>query len=460
MKLVKLSLVAALAAGAFSAANATPVEEAIKDIDVSGVLRYRYDTGRFGNRGYGFEDQRSSINDRQNHNYRAQLNFSGAIADNFKAFVQFDYSAKDGGYGPDSVSNTSNTLNVRQLYLTYTNEDVATSVIAGKQQLNTIWTDNGIDGLVGTGIKVVNNSIDGLTLAAFAVDSFNTDTEGDTLAGSKIFNGYVEKNSKNFPEGTKLNINPYAGNLYGAAAIGSYDIAGGQFNPQLWLSYLNDTGFFYALDVAYNTTIFDGVNWNIEGAYLGNSLDSKMKSKNTAIVTEYDGNGKSDVITGDEMMANGNLFALKGTVAVNGWDASLGGIYYGKKDKLTINTLEDQGNIGGLLAGEEIFYTDGSNLNGDIGRNIFGYVTAGYTFNEIVRVGADFVYGGTKTDPEAESTGGKKFEAVARVDYKYSPKLNFSAFYSYVNVDNNHKNEYDGRDGRKNTVRLQALYKF
>nr|ELR8893089.1 major outer membrane protein [Campylobacter coli] len=45
MKLVKLSLVAALAASAFSVANATPLEEAIKDIDVSGVLRYRYDTG-------------------------------------------------------------------------------------------------------------------------------------------------------------------------------------------------------------------------------------------------------------------------------------------------------------------------------------------------------------------------------------------------------------------------------
>ncbi|HEF3642351.1 TPA: major outer membrane protein [Campylobacter jejuni] len=453
MKLVKLSLVAALAAGAFSAANATPLEEAIKDIDVSGVLRYRYDTGKFGNRGYGFEDQRSSINDRQNHNYRAQLNFSGAIADNFKAFVQFNYGAKDGGYGSDSVSNTSNTLSVRQLYLTYTNEDVATSVIAGKQQLNFIWTDNGIDGLVGTGVKVVNNSIDGLTLAAFAVDSFNTDTEGDTLFSSKQFN-FVTKNAAGAPQdGTLLNFNPYAGNLYGAAAVGSYDIAGGQFNPQLWLSYLNDTGFFYALDLAYNTTIFDGINWTIKGTYLGNSLDSKIKSKDTIIATDYN-NGISDPITGEDAMANGNLFALKGSIELNGWDASLGGIYYGKKDKLTFNTLEDKGNLD--LAGEEIFYTDGSNLNGDVGRNIFGYVTAGYTFNETVRVGADFVYGGTKTQ---DNSGGKKLEAVARVDYKYSPKLNFSAFYSYVNVDNNTK-EYDGRDGRKNTVRLQALYKF
>ncbi|HEG8358629.1 TPA: major outer membrane protein [Campylobacter jejuni] len=438
MKLVKLSLVAALAAGAFSAANATPVEEAIKDIDVSGVLRYRYDTGSVkSDRRYGFEDARSSITSKQDHNFRAQLNFSGAIADNFKAFIQFDYSSQDGGYGADSISNTSDTLTVRQLYLTYTNEDVATSVIAGRQQLNFIWTDNGIDGLVGTGIKVVNNSIDGLTLAAFAVDSFNANNangswEHDTLLNSNKI--------------TRLTHNPYAHNMYGAAAIGSYDVAGGQFNPQLWLSYINETGFFYALNLAYNTTIFDGVNWSLEGAYLGNSLDNKMKD---ATFSFQGTNNITDAIS------NGNLFALKGTIDVNGWDASLGGIYYGKKDKLTINTLEDQGNIGSLLAGEEIFYTDGSNLNGDIGRNIFGYVTAGYTFNEAVRVGADFVYGGTKTgDIDA---GGKKLEAVARVDYKYSPKLNFSAFYSYVNVDSNDANV---KDGRKNTVRLQALYKF
>ncbi|WP_254410720.1 major outer membrane protein, partial [Campylobacter jejuni] len=174
MKLVKLSLVAALAAGAFSAANATPLEEAIKDIDVSGVLRYRYDTSNdWNNAGFG-----SGISGKQTHNYRAQINFSGAIADNFKAFVQFDYAAVDGGYNTGNQKNDQNSLTVRQLYLTYTNEDVATSVIAGKQQLNLIWTDNAIDGLVGTGIKVVNNSIDGLTLAAFAVDSYNTNEQG------------------------------------------------------------------------------------------------------------------------------------------------------------------------------------------------------------------------------------------------------------------------------------------
>ncbi|ELK8545628.1 TPA_asm: hypothetical protein GD752_04490 [Campylobacter jejuni] len=424
MKLVKLSLVAALAAGAFSAANATPLEEAIKDIDVSGVLRYRYETSNdWSNANFG-----SGISGKQDHKYRAQVNFSGAISDNFKAFVQFDYNSQDGGYGIDSISNTSDTLTVRQLYLTYTNEDVATSVIAGKQQLNTIWTDNGIDGLVGTGVKVVNNSIDGLTLAAFAMDSFNEKVP----ATADVANGTFNKGNVN-GDGDVSGALDWSKNIYGAAAIGSYDIAGGQFNPQLWLAYMNENAFLYALDAAYSTTIFDGINWSIEGAYLGNSVDNKLK---------------------DRLLdaANGNFFALRGTVEVNGWDASLGGLYYGKKDKATVTTIEDQGNIGSLLAGEEIFYTRGSNLNGDIGRNIFGYVTAGYTFNETVRVGADFVYGGTKTNIIGQ--GGKKLEAVARVDYKYSPKLNFSAFYSYVNVDT------DPESTHHDAVRLQALYKF
>ncbi|EAH4992303.1 group 1 major outer membrane porin protein PorA [Campylobacter jejuni] len=424
MKLVKLSLVAALAAGAFSAANATPLEEAIKDVDVSGVLRYRYDTGNFDK---NFVNNSNLNNSKQNHKYRAQVNFSAAIADNFKAFIQFDYNAADGGYGANGIKNDQKGLFVRQLYLTYTNEDVATSVIAGKQQLNTIWTDNGVDGLVGTGIKVVNNSIDGLTLAAFAVDSFMAKEQGADLLGKST----ISTTQKAAPfQADSL------GNLYGAAAVGSYDLAGGQFNPQLWLAYWDQVAFFYAVDAAYSTTIFDGINWTLEGAYLGNSLDSELN---------------------DKRHANGNLFALKGSIEVNGWDASLGGLYYGDKEKASTVVIEDQGNLGSLLAGEEIFYTTGSRLNGDTGRNIFGYVTGGYTFNETVRVGADFVYGGTKTEATNHLGGGKKLEAVARVDYKYSPKLNFSAFYSYVNLDQG-VNTNESAD--HSTVRLQALYKF
>lgn len=437
MKLVKLSLVAALAAGAFSVANATPLEEAIKDIDVSGVLRYRYRAGNIDDKDTaGLVNQSGLITDKQMHQYRAQINFNAAIADNFKAFVQLDYSAKDGGYGTlygtnnqgnavnDNESVTKEGLSVRQLYLTYTDEDFATSVIAGKQQLNTIWTDNGIDGLVGTGIKVVNNSFDGLTLAAFAVDSYNFDEQAGDITG--LFTKSVQ--------GQNLGLNSInVGNLYGGAAIGSYEALGGQLDSQLWGAYWDMVGAFYALDLAYGTTIFNDINWKLNAAYLGNYLD------------------KTDI-------ENGNFFGLRGTMEWNGFDASLGGLYYGDKDQATLTVIEDQGNLGHLLAGQEIFYTEGSHLNGDLGENTFGYLTAGYTFNEVLRLGADFVYGGTKTGNgqiNKGAHGGEKMEAVARVDYKYSPKLSFQAWYSYLNVDQDANGE-----GKKDTVRLQALYKF
>ncbi|ELE1410944.1 major outer membrane protein [Campylobacter upsaliensis] len=438
MKLVKLSLVAALAAGAFSVANATPLEEAIKDIDVSGVLRYRYRAGNIDDKDTaGLANQSGLITDKQMHQYRAQINFNAAIADNFKAFVQLDYAAKDGGYGTlygtnnqgnavnDNESVTKEGLSVRQLYLTYTNEDFATSVIAGKQQLNTIWTDNGIDGLVGTGIKVLNNSFDGLTLAAFAVDSYNFDEQAGDITG--LFTKPVQ--------GQNLGLNSInVGNLYGGAAIASYEVFGGQLDSQLWGAYWDMVGAFYALDLAYGTTIFNDINWKLNAAYLGNYLD------------------KTDI-------ENGNFFGLRGTMEWNGFDASLGGLYYGDKDQATLTVIEDQGNIGHLLAGQEIFYTQGSHLNGDLGENTFGYLTAGYTFNEVLRLGADFVYGGTKTSSNAQAAvgahGGEKMEVVARVDYKYSPKLSFQAWYSYLNVDQDRSGE-----GKKDTVRLQALYKF
>lgn len=419
MKLVKLSLVAALVAGSFSTLNATSLSEAISDIDVSGILRFRYESGRIDTEkkaGLATQQsqqsqmvwvpQRGLNSSKQNHKYKAQVNFNAAIVDNFKAFVQFEYSATDGGYGQNSVSPTNRTFNVRQIYLTYTDDNTPTKVTFGKQQLNTIWTDD----VVGASVKVINESIDGLTLAAFAVDSFNND-EDITPIHKKL------------------------GNLYGGATIGSYDALSGQFDSQLWLAYFDSVGAFYAIDLAYGTTVFDDVDWKVEGAYLGNYLD------------------KTDI-------KNGNFFGLKGSIKVSDWDASLGGVYYGSK-RTTMTTIEDQGDID-LLAGQEIFNTEGSHLNGDKGKNLFGYVTFGYTFDEVVRLGADFVYGGTETGSGLDNTirGGEKIEAVARASYKYTPKLSFSAFYSYLSVDQGPDESGQKLKGEKDTVRLQALYKF
>ena len=71
MKLVKLSLVAAMAAGTFSALDAKPLEEAIKDVDVSGALRYRFDQASWGKKDYENFGNKGVGESNKPHRFRA-----------------------------------------------------------------------------------------------------------------------------------------------------------------------------------------------------------------------------------------------------------------------------------------------------------------------------------------------------------------------------------------------------
>ncbi|KAA6234556.1 major outer membrane protein [Campylobacter sp. LR264d] len=443
MKLVKLSLVAALAAGTFSVANAVPLEEAIKDIDLSGVLRYRYRISNVSSGAGHFSDalngRGSTVGDRQSHHWAAILGISTAISDNWKAFLELDARIIDQSTGYDSVSTTNQAFYVNQFYLTYTAEDIATQVILGKQAVNAIWTENGHWQLVGTGAKVLNQSIEGLTLAAYAFDGFNpTGVEGGREGDTALNSRFHPKNTPSPSSNIYLEYNPYSGNLYGVAAIGSYEALGGELNSQLWLAYIDEAAYLYALDLAYGTTFGEDTKWDLRFAYLGNSVTGNFDDLHQGAV---DGS---------------NFFGVNGTLKVSGFDGTLGFLYYGDKDAITFTTLSDNGNIGGLLAGEEIYYTNGSQLSGDLGQNTFGYVKFGYTFDKVLRFGSDIVYGGTKVNNGAlyYSGAGDKLEYTGRIDYKYSPKLSFQGWYSYVNIDNSLL------EGEKHSVRLQALYKF
>ncbi|MCR2074906.1 major outer membrane protein, partial [Campylobacter lari] len=320
MKLVKLSLVAALAAGAFSAANAVSLEEAIKDVDVSGMFRYRFESDRY-DQGNNIESGYSSSKNNE-HNFKSQLNFKAALDDNFKAFVQFQYSTSELGYGNTRNekgeitkkvgTNTHDTFAVNQAYLEYTNEAYATNVIFGKMEINSIWTDDA----VGTGAKVLNNSIEGLTFAGYWFDSFNDEDDGDF--GS-----------------TKLNNS----SLYGAAVLGDFD----PFAFQLWAAYSANNAFLYAVDASYKFA-FNDMNFKIQGQYLGNSLDSDFEKF-------YSNN-----------VDNGNFYAAKFSGDISAFDFQAGVVGYGEKDKETLVTLEDLGRV--IAPGQQIFYSEGSDLRG------------------------------------------------------------------------------------------------
>ncbi|MCV3445803.1 major outer membrane protein [Campylobacter lari] len=418
MKLVKLSLVAALAAGAFSAANAVSLEEAIKDVDVSGMFRYRFQSDRqdVGNRPVqiGVDQNNKPImgtgtingyNSSKNneHKFKSQLNFKAALDDNFKAFVQFQYGqATDYGFGQGTTgTDTHSTFAVNQAYLEYTNEAYATSVIFGKMEVGSIWTDDA----VGTGAKIINNSIEGLTFAGYWFDAFNWEDDGDF--GS-----------------TKLNKS----SLYGAAVLGDFD----PFAFQLWVAYSANNAFLYAVDASYKFA-FNDMNFKIQGQYLGNNLDSDFeKFYNNAV-------------------DNGNFYAAKFSGDISAFDFQAGVVGYGEKDKMTVVTLEDLGRV--IAPGQQIFYSTGSDLRGSTGENFFYFAGLGYTFAETVRVGFDYIGG------KSEQVGHDidKYEMVGSVSYAYSPKLTFSGFYSYLNEDFNIAGTDDTKD---QFIRLEALYKF
>lgn len=409
MKLVKLSLVAALAAGAFSAANAVSLEEAIKDVDVSGMFRYRFQSDR---RTVGDLIQDRGYNSSKNneHKFKSQLNFKAALDDNFKAFVQFQYNSTDNGFGQNkdlqgnvtkrSSTDTHSTFAVQQAYLEYTNEAYATSVMLGKMEVNSIWTDDA----VGTGAKVINNSIDGLTFAGFWFDAFNWEDDGDF-------------------GGTKLDRS----SLYGAAVLGDFD----PFAFQLWAAYSINNAFLYAVDASYKFAFGDNMNFKIEGQYLGNSLDSDFE--------KFYGNGVTD----------GNFYAAKLSADISAFDLQAGVVGYGDKDKLSVVTLEDTGRV--IAPGKQIFYSNGSDLTGDTGENFFYFAGVGYTFAEKLRLGFDYVGGTTKV---TGSNDIDKNEYVGSVSYAYSPKLTFSGFYSYLTEDQG------AIDTDDQFIRLEALYKF
>ncbi len=163
-KFAKISLVAAVAVAGLTTANAQPLEEAIKGVDVSGMVRYRFeslDTGA----------AKSNVN-----NYRIDVKTSSAVNDSVKAnvLVGTDYNSGTGTElsteGADGVAD----LVVREA--NFAINAMGATIVAGKQSIPGPFVDNTADQTArGSGV-VALMPVGGLTLAA---GTFNN----TTLAG-------------------------------------------------------------------------------------------------------------------------------------------------------------------------------------------------------------------------------------------------------------------------------------
>ena len=449
MKNIKISLIAVITATSFSSLGATPLEEAIKDVDVSGSLRYRYDsfvpnfkdgTDGLGNPATLYE---SDLSGSQRHEFRALLTTSVSLGDGFKAVGTLNYNPDgetDGGfYGG---AQTQLPIYLEEAYLRYDSNPIfATSILLGRQRLGTIWTDNdSLSGSVGMKAQLINKALPGVTLTAFAVDSVNDD--GDFIGANTAFSAGKYPTMKDAI---------FAQNLYGAAVLLDYGESVG-LTGQAWFGYVNDRMAMYAVDLGYTLDFKDAGSLSVQAQYLANNRLSYLKS------AEFIG------AAGGEM-AGGALYTIATGVEFLGFDASLGYTAYGKKDKFSVNVLEDMGDI--ITAGEEIQNTSGSSLHGDIGANQFVFGGLGYTIADLVRVGVDYAWGQTKRDgvtigTESKNIKDKKQEIVGRLEYKHSDNLAFSGFYSYLTHKSDEFTDSNGdkQTQKQNSIRFEARYDF
>lgn len=436
MKLVKLSLAAIVAAGALSSvASAASLEEAIKNVDVSGYARYRFDSRN--NTTVIGQDTRNA------HRFTSDVNFKAALDDNFFGVIGFRYDSIDNSgertgaqtnVGSQDVGNEEygQTFNVRQYYLGYTAGN--TTIQAGRQVLGTFFTDD----MVGTGIKVLNSDISGLTLAAIAFDNLQgTDADMGTrelFIGSNGSNEHV-----------------YDRNLYGVAAIGSYD----PVSFQVWYAALDSVAQLYALDVTLGANL-GGADLSLQAQYAGssvwaNSARTEQTIRDVPVIDPATGRLVINPATGRPFMQpssspveldDAQFLAVKVGAKAFGFDGSVGYVNINTQGEGgSLISLEDQGSF--ITAGEDLLnYTA---IDAD--QSIY-FVTAGYTFADKVRVGADYV--GSRAEERGNYVDA--YEAVARVDYKYSKKLNFKTWYSYIDRDNN-------EDDAKH-LRFEARYNF
>lgn len=191
-KFAKMSLVAAVAvAGLTTTSSAKALEEAIKNVDVSGTVVYRYDDQNYDYQASG-DDQRGK--DADNNKYKIGLTLKSKVNDDVTAVTRFLVAGKDGNFAAlnhatskdadgNALGDRQVDVTLSQVYFSYTGL-ANTTINVGKQGLTTPWTvaiDADGNEQTGTGILALTN-VGPVTLAGAYFNQTNLDISGDATA--------------------------------------------------------------------------------------------------------------------------------------------------------------------------------------------------------------------------------------------------------------------------------------
>ena len=450
MKFLKISLAASLALGALSTASfAQPLEEAIKGVDVSGYLRYRYTDDRYDNAGF-LRDSLGDSNAR--HQWRAEADFKTPTINNVSLDLGILYrndsqNVNHGnvdGLGSGLGAGQDSDFGVSQFYMTIAPDSTATTILIGKQKLGTPVTNPG-DGDRGTGILALNSDIPGLTLAAGAFDSWAID----------------DLNATSYVSGTQGSVDKP---LYTLAAIYGVDTSIGNIGAQVW--------FFNVTDMV-DAMIYSELSWkhSVFNASLQYGYAS-LKDGNDAFLTR-------------ELASDNDLLNLRIGANFKEYNVPLGiqlGYLTNFQDGTTVS-VDDEGawtpSIGGKLwwqnnaTGVTFGLAQNINANNNGGDRMtpWGQETDLSVFHGVIdytfldgrfKIGLEGAFGENETtiSTTGATTYKTKFtEITPTVAWKHSKNLTISGFYAMLSTEDDMPNSTEPDEDR-NRARVEVKYTF
>lgn len=241
MKITKLSLATIIALGSFTSVNAQNLEDAIKNVEVSGTVAYRYNN---------YEENNSAQKDDSDtsNNYKAAINIGTTINDDLKFNSRFIAGNIDnaGELGLDTQADEDKNIDIFLSEVNFSYTGLKNSVFTlGKQGVVTPFTlarDAIGNEATGTGIVASTNIANMVSLSGgyFNQTNFNTNDYGTALSGSKDF-AYVSANLA--LAGITLDAS-YADSqdqfdAYTVGLTANYDVAGASLSPYARYSSLN-----------------------------------------------------------------------------------------------------------------------------------------------------------------------------------------------------------------------------
>ena len=325
-KIAKLSLVAAVAVVGFTSANAQSLEEAIKNVEVSGSVVYRYnDYSNDAKAGSIFakdtyvngvktaEGKDLSKDSSSTNNYKVAMNLSSKVNDDIKFNSRFVVGAPsstgtgDAGFASlNSSSNGDQNVGVELTQANFAYTGLAnTTVNVGKQGLTTPWTvaiDSDGNEQTGTGILALT-TVGPVTFAGAYFNQTNLNNSTDAAFGGVDID----------TDGDIIGAESFKGVMDGSEDIATVGVIGAVGPVTLDAWYLD------AQDLFDSYTVGAKASFDVEGIKLG--ADARYAT--LELDKDYNPDGDKDSMAKLVLTADAGLVDAKFAYAMTGKDGGL-----------------------------------------------------------------------------------------------------------------------------------------